>query len=161
MPSGIAAPNCRKAAAATACACSAKYAAVAASGAKGEGKCSPPAIAVPTARLAMKRAANTLPTATREGPRCSVVSMNHSYHERFGCATASAMDGKQKKKKAGHPSAAWLLAQVGAHAAAQFALRLSALGLEHPHAGILRVVSSSGGISQPAPANRLHIFPSP
>jgi DNA-binding MarR family transcriptional regulator len=69
------------------------------------------------------------------------------------------MDGKQKKK-AGHPSAAWLLAQVGAHAAAQFARRLSALGLEPPHAGILRVVSSSGGISQQALANRLDIFPS-
>jgi DNA-binding MarR family transcriptional regulator len=69
------------------------------------------------------------------------------------------MDGKQKKK-AGHPSAAWLLAQVGAHAAAQFARRLSALGLEPPHAGILRIVSSSGGISQQALANRLDIFPS-
>jgi DNA-binding MarR family transcriptional regulator len=64
------------------------------------------------------------------------------------------------KKKAGRPSAAWLLAQVGAHAAGQFARRLSALGLEPPHAGILRVVSSSGGISQQALANRLDIFPS-
>jgi DNA-binding MarR family transcriptional regulator len=58
------------------------------------------------------------------------------------------------------PSAAWLLAQVGAHAAMQFAERLAALDLTPPHAGILRAVSMSGGISQQALASLLDILPS-
>lgn len=43
---------------------------------------------------------------------------------------------------------AFLLAQVGAHAAKQFADRLSALNLAPPHAGILRRLSNGPGISQ-------------
>ena len=43
---------------------------------------------------------------------------------------------------------ALLLAQVGAHAAAQFAERLSALKLTPAHAGILRWLAQAGGISQ-------------
>ena len=44
--------------------------------------------------------------------------------------------------------AAFLLAQVGAHAAKQFAERLSPLKLTPPHAGILRRLAHSGGVSQ-------------
>ena len=58
------------------------------------------------------------------------------------------------------PSAAWLLAQVGAHAAAKFAERLSGLGLSPPHAGILWALSTSGGLSQQALAEHLHVLPS-
>ena len=44
--------------------------------------------------------------------------------------------------------AALLLAQVGAHGAKQFAERLSVLKLTPPHAGILRRLVQSPGISQ-------------
>jgi DNA-binding MarR family transcriptional regulator len=57
-------------------------------------------------------------------------------------------------------SPAFLVAQVGAHAAAKFAERLSAINLSPPHAGILRFVNTSGGISQQALAMNLHILPS-
>lgn len=43
---------------------------------------------------------------------------------------------------------AFLLAQVGAHAAKQFANRLSAVGLAPHHAGILRRLAHAPGISQ-------------
>src|SRR5262245_49956840 len=57
-------------------------------------------------------------------------------------------------------SPAFLLAQVGAHAAAKFGEHLSALNLSPPHAGILRVVDTSGGISQQSLAEHLRILPS-
>jgi DNA-binding MarR family transcriptional regulator len=60
----------------------------------------------------------------------------------------------------GAASPAFLLAQVGAHAAAKFAERLSAVNLSPPHAGILRVVHTSGGISQQSLAEHLRILPS-
>jgi DNA-binding MarR family transcriptional regulator len=60
----------------------------------------------------------------------------------------------------GNDSPAFLLAQLGAHAAWKFAERLSALDLAPPHAGILRFVSGSGGISQQALAGNLRILPS-
>ena len=60
----------------------------------------------------------------------------------------------------GSASPAFLLAQVGAQAAAKFAERLSAINLSPPHAGILRVVHSSGGISQQSLAEMLRILPS-
>lgn len=43
---------------------------------------------------------------------------------------------------------AFLLAQIGAHAAKQFAERLSPLKLTPPHAGILRLLAQSSGVSQ-------------
>ena len=60
----------------------------------------------------------------------------------------------------GTESPAFLLAQLGAHAASRFAERLSVLDLAPPHAGILRFVSASGGISQQALAGHLRILPS-
>ena len=60
-----------------------------------------------------------------------------------------------------HPlSAAFLLAQVGSHAARKFAERLAPLGLTPPHSGILGVLRRSGGISQQAMADMLHMHPS-
>jgi DNA-binding MarR family transcriptional regulator len=50
---------------------------------------------------------------------------------------------------------AFLLAQVGAHAAKQFAERLSALKLTPPHAGILRRLSNAPGLSQRELATQL------
>ena len=57
-------------------------------------------------------------------------------------------------------SPAFLLAQLGAHAATKFAERLSAIDLSPPHAGILRFVNGAGGISQQALAANLRILPS-
>jgi DNA-binding MarR family transcriptional regulator len=55
---------------------------------------------------------------------------------------------------------AFLLSQVGAHAAARFAERLVPLNLTPPHAGILRVIKQSDGLSQQALGEKLGMFPS-
>jgi DNA-binding MarR family transcriptional regulator len=55
---------------------------------------------------------------------------------------------------------AFLLAQVGAHAASRFAERLNALQLLPPDAGVLRLLRMSAGISQQELAARLRIHPS-
>jgi DNA-binding MarR family transcriptional regulator len=73
-------------------------------------------------------------------------------------ARARARAGTGGPRGAG--SAAFLVAQVGAHAAARFAERLSALGLSPSHAGILRILAASPGLSQRALAGRLDILPS-
>jgi DNA-binding MarR family transcriptional regulator len=60
-----------------------------------------------------------------------------------------------------HPrSAAFLLAQVGAHAAAQFAERLAAVDLAPAHAGTLRIIHRSSGISQQGLSSVLGLPPS-
>ena len=55
---------------------------------------------------------------------------------------------------------AFLLAQVGAHAAMRFGERISRLNLTPPDAGILRMLGASGGISQQDLSTRLGIHPS-
>jgi DNA-binding MarR family transcriptional regulator len=60
----------------------------------------------------------------------------------------------------GRSSAAFLLSQVGSHAARKFAERLAPLRLSPPHAGILRVLRKSGGLSQQGLAQVLHMHPS-
>jgi DNA-binding MarR family transcriptional regulator len=55
---------------------------------------------------------------------------------------------------------AFLLAQVGAHAARRFAERLEPLGMTPPQAGILRMLAWNGGLSQRDLADRLGIHPS-
>ena len=57
-------------------------------------------------------------------------------------------------------STAFLLAQIGAHAATQFGERLKGLGLTRPHAGILRLIALTPGLSQQELARRLAILPS-
>jgi DNA-binding MarR family transcriptional regulator len=65
---------------------------------------------------------------------------------RYRCAV------DKRGNSAGHlkppRSGAFLLAQIGAHAAAKFADRLRELSLVPAHAGILRAVAASSGISQ-------------
>ena len=63
-----------------------------------------------------------------------------------------------KEMERGQP--AFLLAQVGAHAASQFAERLGVLELTPPDAGILRLLNQSAGISQQELSVRLQIHPS-
>lgn len=60
----------------------------------------------------------------------------------------------------GRTSAAFLVAQVGSHAAGKFAERLVPLGLSPPHAGIFRVLGGSEGLSQQALGAILGILPS-
>lgn len=60
----------------------------------------------------------------------------------------------------GDGQVAFLLAQVGAHAAARFAERLSPLGLTPAQAGLLRAVAREPGSSQRALAARLGLAPS-
>ena len=57
-------------------------------------------------------------------------------------------------------STAFLLAQVGAHAAGQFGERLKSLHLLRPHAGILRLIGAAPGLSQQELGRRLAILPS-
>jgi hypothetical protein len=59
----------------------------------------------------------------------------------------------------GRDSAAFLLAQVGAHAASKFGGRLQKLQLSRPHSGILWNLSFSPSITQRQLATRLHILP--
>jgi DNA-binding MarR family transcriptional regulator len=56
--------------------------------------------------------------------------------------------------------AAFLIAQVGAHAAEQFRERLAGHDLTPPLAGILRLLRSDPALSQQALAERLGMFPS-
>jgi DNA-binding MarR family transcriptional regulator len=58
------------------------------------------------------------------------------------------------------PGAAFLLAQVGAHAASRFAERLSELGLVPAHAGIFRILATTPAITQQALASALGALPS-
>jgi DNA-binding MarR family transcriptional regulator len=57
-------------------------------------------------------------------------------------------------------SAAFLLAQVGAHAASKFAERLGKLNLVPSDAGILRILGSTPAITQQTLANTLGMVPS-
>jgi DNA-binding MarR family transcriptional regulator len=57
-------------------------------------------------------------------------------------------------------SAAFLIAQVGAHASSQFAERLRKVRLAPQHAGILRILSAKAGITQQALATTLGIVAS-
>src|SRR5262249_5036766 len=56
--------------------------------------------------------------------------------------------------------AAFLLAQLGAHAADRFGQRIAVLGISPPHAGILRMIAAMPGCNQQALANKLGVLPS-
>ena len=60
----------------------------------------------------------------------------------------------------GQKQPAFVLAQLGAHAASQFAERLGVLGLTPPDAGILRLLRVAAGMSQQELAAKLQIHPS-
>src|SRR5215831_12368363 len=73
-------------------------------------------------------------------------------------ADKSLSRGVSEQKLRG--STAFLLAQIGAHAATQFGERLKSLRLTRPHAGILRLIGLIPGLSQQELARRLAILPS-
>src|SRR5438046_6789763 len=56
--------------------------------------------------------------------------------------------------------AAFLLAQLGAHAADRFGQRIKNLGVAPRHAGILRMISTTPSCNQRALAKRLGVLPS-
>lgn len=56
--------------------------------------------------------------------------------------------------------AAFLLAQIGAHAATRFGERIGELGLSRPQAGILGLLAANSGISQQELAQLLGMLPS-
>lgn len=56
--------------------------------------------------------------------------------------------------------AAFLLAQLGAHAARSFGERLAKIGLTPPDAGVLRKIASDAGVGQQALAEHLGLMPS-
>ncbi|GAA3004946.1 MarR family winged helix-turn-helix transcriptional regulator [Kitasatospora albolonga] len=55
---------------------------------------------------------------------------------------------------------AFLLAQVGGHAATRFAERTAELGLNPPDVGLLRMIATRPGLSQRALAEQLGVVPS-
>jgi len=63
-------------------------------------------------------------------------------------------------KKEWHTGAAFLLSQLGAHAAQTFGQRIASLGLSRPHAGILRFIANNPALNQLGLANRLGVLPS-
>jgi DNA-binding MarR family transcriptional regulator len=73
------------------------------------------------------------------------------------------MPGSKRPPREGGPragSVAFLLAQIGAHAAGRFAERIAVLDLTPPQAGLLRAVASEPGRSQQAVAGQLGVPPS-
>ncbi len=58
------------------------------------------------------------------------------------------------------PSTAFLLTQVGTHAANRFAERVAELGVTPPQVGLLRHIASNAGLSQQAVAEHLGMPPS-
>lgn len=67
---------------------------------------------------------------------------------------------KMNQREMGQNQPAFLLAQLGAHAASQFAERLGVLELTPADAGILRLLRTEAGMSQQELAARLQIHPS-
>jgi DNA-binding MarR family transcriptional regulator len=64
------------------------------------------------------------------------------------------------EKPKAHAGAAFLLAQVGAHAASKFAEHLAELKLVPAHAGIFRILAARPAITQQALATTLGTLPS-
>jgi DNA-binding MarR family transcriptional regulator len=73
---------------------------------------------------------------------------------------ASRTPSKTNSQAGQRSSAAFLLAQVGAHAASKFAERLAKLKLAPAHAGILRILDRAPAITQQALAETLSMVPS-
>jgi len=74
--------------------------------------------------------------------------------------SAGKSSGRDDKRVPSSFGAAFLLTQLGTHAAARFAERLAALHLGPPHAGILHLMAATPGMTQQALAQRLGMVPS-
>jgi DNA-binding MarR family transcriptional regulator len=69
---------------------------------------------------------------------------------------ASFMESRKQRPT----GAAFVLAQLGAHAADRFAERIKGLGVAPRHAGILRMIATTPSCNQRALAKRLGVLPS-
>ncbi len=80
----------------------------------------------------------------------------------ISCQMARAHPDRKtaKARLRGAASPAFLLTQVGSHAAEVFARRLKPTGLTPPHAGVLRAIAASEGQSQQALSRALSVVPS-
>jgi DNA-binding MarR family transcriptional regulator len=65
-----------------------------------------------------------------------------------------------KSSEKQHTGVAFLLAQIGAHAADRFGERVKVLGMSRPHAGILRLIAATPSCNQQELAKRLGVLPS-
>jgi len=65
-----------------------------------------------------------------------------------------------KSRKQRPTGAAFLLVQLGAHAADRFGERIKGLGIAPRHAGILRIIATTPACNQRALAKRLGVLPS-
>ena len=74
--------------------------------------------------------------------------------------TTERADGTPARSRAHRTGNAFLLAQLGAHAATQFAERIAGIGLKPAQAGLLRLVAWEPGQSQQALAAKLGTPPS-
>lgn len=75
--------------------------------------------------------------------------------------TAAGPDPASREDDRARPQGtAFLLAQVGGHAAARFAERVATIGLNPPQVGLLRAIASAPGSSQQQLAERLGLLPS-
>ncbi len=72
----------------------------------------------------------------------------------------SAVNEKPLPKKVPQVGVAFLLSQVGAHAAYSFEARLLAMDLKPHHAGLLRMLGSNPGLTQQELCGLFGIFPS-
>jgi DNA-binding MarR family transcriptional regulator len=72
----------------------------------------------------------------------------------------SGADKEARPRQRPRSGAAFLLAQLGAHAAGKFAKAIGPLELIPPHAGIFRILSATPGITQRALAEALNTLPS-
>jgi DNA-binding MarR family transcriptional regulator len=87
--------------------------------------------------------------------------MNDSSRNRPAANKLAAVKESERSARPQIPSsAAFLVTQVGAHAASRFAERLKELDLVPPQAGVLRNIAVHPGTSQQALAGRLGMAPS-
>ena len=68
--------------------------------------------------------------------------------------------GFMKSRPQRPTGAAFLLAQLGAHAADRFGERVKRLGIAPRHAGILRIIARTPSCNQRTLAKRLRVLPS-
>jgi DNA-binding MarR family transcriptional regulator len=78
----------------------------------------------------------------------------------FGKHCFYSVRGFMNSGKSRPSGAAFLLAQLGAHAAERFGERIEVLGISPPHAGILRMIAITPGGNQQTLAKRLGVLPS-
>src|ERR1700689_1962458 len=74
--------------------------------------------------------------------------------------TTGQAEGRPDRPRGHHTGNAFLLAQLGAHAATRFAERIAGIGLKPAQAGLLRLVTWEPGQSQQALAAKLGTPPS-